>query len=88
MAKGFNKGKAVSMGAQNQQQAKVNINPDDLADVVCEKCEGQTFVQVFLFKSLSAVMSPTGKKTMVPMQAFKCDECNHISKDFLPQPAQ
>ena len=56
MAKGFNKGKAVSMGAQNQQQAKVNINPDDLADVVCEKCEGQTFVQVFLFKSLSAVM--------------------------------
>ena len=70
------------------QQAQLNINPDDLTDVLCEKCDNQTFSQVFLFKSLSAVLSPTGKKTMVPMQVFKCDECNHISKEFLPKQNQ
>ena len=67
------------------QQAQLNINPDDLTDVICEECDNQTFVQVFLFKSLSAVLAPTGKKTIVPMQVFKCDECKHINKEFLPK---
>jgi DNA-directed RNA polymerase subunit RPC12/RpoP len=61
----------------------VNINPGDLEDVVCEKCGSQTFSQVFLFKKLSAVLSPNGKDTFVPMQTYKCTECGHINKEFL-----
>ena len=67
------------------QGAQLNINPDDLVDILCEKCGCQTFQQVYLFKSLSAVLSPSGKKTIVPMQVFKCDDCGHINKDFLPK---
>ena len=42
----------------------------------------------FLFKHLSAVMSPNGKDTMIPLQVFKCDECNHINEKFLPKSAK
>ena len=79
MAKEFKMGPGAG-----PQQAQLNINPDDLVDVLCEKCDNQTFIQVYLFKSLSAVLSPSGKKTIVPMQVFKCDDCGHINEDFLP----
>jgi hypothetical protein len=93
MAKNYNKGKVIGMDRKpglnmNQKQAQqqnININPDDLVDVVCDKCGCQTFSQVFLFKKLSAVLSPTGKDTMVPLQTYKCTDCGHINKDFLPK---
>jgi RNase P subunit RPR2 len=75
-------GKEINM---NQQQTNVNVNPDDLEDVLCEKCEGQIFEPAFLFKKLSAILSPNGQEMMIPMQVFKCKECGHINKDFLPK---
>ena len=74
-------GKEIKM---NQSQQQVNINPDDLVDVVCNECGGQTFVQAFLFKKLSAVLSPNGKESMIPLQIFKCDSCGHINDEFIP----
>ena len=68
----------------NQHQQQININPEDLVDVTCDKCGNQTFVQAFLFKKLSAVLSPNGKDSMIPLQVFKCDECGHINSDFIP----
>ena len=40
-------GKEINMNA-----GKVNINPNDLEDIVCEKCESQMFEPIFLFKKL------------------------------------
>ena len=96
MAKNYNKGKVIGMDRKSglnmnhptQQAAKnanVQINPDDLEDIVCEKCGCQTFSQVFLFKKLSAVLAPTGRDTMVPLQTYKCTDCGHINKEFLPK---
>jgi uncharacterized Zn finger protein len=51
--------------------------------VLCDKCGCQTFQPVFLFKKLSAVLSPNGKDTFVPMQTYKCTDCGHINKEFL-----
>ena len=67
------------------QNPQVNINPDDLVDVVCEHCGNQTFTMAFLFKKISAVLSPNGKESMIPLQIYKCDECGHINKEFLPK---
>ena len=67
------------------QNPQVKINPEDLTDVVCEKCENQTFTMAFLFKKISAILSPNGKESMIPLQVYKCDECGHINKEFLPK---
>jgi len=75
--------KTINMN-QNQQQ-NININPNDLEDVLCEECGEQTFEPAFLFKKLSAVMSPTGKDTLIPLQVYKCTHCGHINKGFLPK---
>jgi len=75
--------KEYSLNPQREEKG-LKINPNDLTDVCCEKCGNQTFTQAFLFKKISAVMSPNGKASMIPLQIFKCDECGHINKDFIP----
>ncbi len=69
----------------NEGQAQVQINPSDLTDVLCEKCECQTFEPAFLFKKLSAILSPTGKDTLVPLQVYRCTKCGNINEGFLPK---
>jgi hypothetical protein len=75
--------KEINLNAN--RQPGLNINPNDLEDMVCSKCECQTFEPVFLFKKLSAVMSPTGKETLIPLQVYRCTECGHIEEGFLPK---
>jgi DNA-directed RNA polymerase subunit RPC12/RpoP len=65
--------------------SKVQINPNDLEDVVCDKCGSQCFEPTFLFKRLSAVLSPTGQETMVPLQIYRCADCGHINDIFMPK---
>ena len=33
---------------------------------------------------MSALLSPHGKETMIPMQVFACAKCGHINDAFLP----
>jgi len=51
---------------------------------VCEQCNNDQFVMHYLIKRFSALMSPTGREMIVPMQVFSCTKCNHINDEFLP----
>ena len=33
-------------------------------------------------KRVSAIMSPTGKEQIAPVPSFRCDDCDHINKEF------
>jgi DNA-directed RNA polymerase subunit RPC12/RpoP len=74
-------GKQINMG----QQQQVAISPEDLTDVTCSECGHQVFTQVYLFKKISAILSPTGQESMIPLPTYKCDNCGHIDKVFLPK---
>ena len=67
---------------------QVNINPNDLEDIVCDKCGSQCFQPVFLFKKLSAILSPTGNENIIPLQIYRCADCGHINDMFLPKEAE
>jgi len=66
---------------------KVNMNVDmNLAtDIKCDVCEGLAFRSCFLIKKISAVMSPTGQETIVPVETFACNSCGHINQLFMPR---
>ena len=36
-----------------------------------------------MLKKLSPLISPTGQEAMIPVQAFACEKCSHINKEFL-----
>ena len=60
-------GKEINMNP-SQGQAQVSIKPSDLTDVMCDKCDNQTFAPAFMFKKISAILSPTGKESLIPLQ--------------------
>ncbi len=61
----------------------INIDIKNIDNIKCEKCENETFEPTFVIKYISALMSPTGKETLVPIQLFKCSKCDHINEKFL-----
>ena len=69
----------------NEQQQQMNIDFSQTTAEVCEKCENDTFVQVYRMRKLSALLSPTGQPTMIPLQVFACAKCGHINKGFQPK---
>ncbi len=70
---------------RNQKGLNMNVNLDQCSDVVCASCGNVTFRQVVMFKKLSAVYSPTGKESLIPLQVFECSECGHVNDEFIPK---
>ena len=52
------------------------------SNIVCEKCQNSTFKQTLMLSKLSALVSPNGQETIVPMQVFACEKCGHVNKEF------
>ena len=69
----------------NPQQPQMNIDFNQTTAHVCEKCENDTFIQVFMMRRLSALLSPAGQESMIPIQAFACAKCGHVNPGFLPK---
>jgi hypothetical protein len=69
----------------NNEQPQMNIDFSQTTAEICEKCENDTFQQVFQMRKLSALLSPTGQESMIPIQVFACAKCGHINKGFLPK---
>ena len=67
------------------QQPQLNIDLSQTTEEVCEACENPTFIQVYKMRKLSALLSPAGQETMIPMQIFACVKCGSINKAFLPK---
>ena len=66
----------------NNQQPQMNVDFSQTTAEVCEACENDTFIPSFKIRKLSALLSPHGKETMIPMQVFACAKCGHINKEF------
>ena len=69
----------------NGQQPQMNIDFSQTTAEICEKCENDTFQQVYQMRKLSALLSPTGTEAMIPIQIFACAKCGHVNKGFLPK---
>ena len=67
-------------GKDGQTQQTVDISQTN--PVKCEKCENQTFKQTMLLRKLSALVSPNGQETLIPVAAFACEKCGHVNSEF------
>ena len=68
-------------GKDGQTQQTVDISQTN--PVKCEKCENQTFKQTMLLRKLSALVSPSGQETLIPVAAFACEKCGNVNSEFL-----
>ena len=59
-----------------------NVDLSKATTMRCESCEGATFKQSLMLHKMSALISPTGQETIIPMQVFACEKCGHVNKEF------
>ena len=69
----------------NQEQVQMKVDLSQTTAVFCESCKNDIFIPAFKMRKMSALLSPHGKETMIPMQVFACAKCGHINDDFLPK---
>tara|TARA_Y100000389_G_C17380216_1_gene473940 strand:+ start:86 stop:331 length:246 start_codon:yes stop_codon:yes gene_type:complete len=54
------------------------------ADTIqCDECGNASFIPAFFLKKISALMSPTGKEAIVPIQVYSCGNCGVVPQKML-----
>ena len=69
------------MDQQQEMETNINISLKDTQEFACE-CGNDVFLPVFKFRVISALISPTGKESMIPVQQFQCTSCGNIPSKF------
>ena len=57
---------------------KPQIDLEDAETMVCQNCGNKIFIQGYVIKRISAIVSPTGKEMIAPVQVFNCGNCGEI----------
>ena len=63
-------------------QPQQTIDMSQTTSISCEKCENSTFKQTLLIRKLSALVSPNGQETVIPVAVFACEKCGHVNSEF------
>ena len=59
-------------------QAQVKIDLSDADTMKCQKCGNSIFIQGYVIKRISAIVSPTGEEVIAPIQVFNCGNCGEM----------
>ena len=59
-------------------QQQVQIDLSDADTMKCQKCENSIFIQGYVIKRISAILSPTGEEVIAPIQVFNCGNCGEM----------
>ena len=76
------------MSQLEREQPGLQIDISKTDTIVCDECGNASFIQAFFLKKVSALVSPTGKEAIVPIQVFSCGNCGAIPKNMIDQAAQ
>ena len=59
-------------------KAQVQVDLTDAETMTCVKCDNKIFIQGYVIKKISAIMSPTGQEVIAPIQVFNCGNCGEM----------
>ena len=59
-----------------KQQVKIDLSDADT--MKWQKCGNSIFIQGYVIKRISAIVSPTGEEVIAPIQVFNCGNCGEM----------
>ena len=63
-------------------QRQMNVDMSQTSEMKCDECGNNTFKQTMMLRKMSAIISPTGQETIIPMAVFACEKCGHVNEEF------
>ena len=61
-----------------QPKKQVQFDLKDAETMKCANCGNKIFIQGYVVKKISAIMSPTGQEVIAPVQVFNCGSCGEL----------
>mgnify|MGYP001192408498 CR=1 FL=1 len=65
------------------QQAQVQVDLNQAETLKCKGCNNYVFIQAYILKRLSAIVSPTGEEALIPVQVYSCGNCGEVPSQLL-----
>ena len=62
---------------------QMELDMSKVDTIQCEDCGNASFIPAFFLKKISALMSPTGKEAIVPIQVYSCGNCGVVPQKML-----
>ena len=60
----------------------VKVDLSDADTMKCQSCENPIFIQGYIIKKISAIVSPNGKETIIPVGVFAYETCGNVNEEF------
>ena len=76
----------INTGQPTTAQAPLDISLTGA--VTCEVCGCGAFQEAVILRSVSGLLSGTGKPGFMPVTTFVCSEAGHVNQQFLPKQLQ
>ena len=67
------------------QQAQVKVDLKEAQTIRCKSCDNYLWIQAFVLKKISPLVSPSGQEGLVPVQVFSCGNCGQVAEGFLDE---
>jgi Zn finger protein HypA/HybF involved in hydrogenase expression len=64
-------------------KANVQLDLNEADTITCKECGNASFIESYFLKRISALVSPTGKEAIVPIQVFACGNCGSIPQKMI-----
>ena len=68
---------------KNPNTAQVRVDLKDAETIKCKSCNNYLFINSFILKRLSALVSPNGQEALIPVQVYSCGNCGEVAEGFL-----
>ena len=59
-------------------KAPVKLDLAQAETIKCDECENVLFIQSFMMKKVSALMSPSGKEELLQIPIMSCGNCGAV----------
>ncbi len=66
-----------------KQGTQVKVDLKDAETIRCKECNNYLWIQSFVLKKLSALVSPNGQEALIPVQVYSCGNCGKIAEGML-----
>ncbi len=66
-----------------KQGTQVKVDLKQAETIKCTDCENYLFITSYILKKLSALVSPNGQESLIPVQVYSCGNCGKVAEGFL-----
>lgn len=66
-----------------QKQQTVDLAKADT--MKCDDCGNYLFINSYVIKRISAIMSPNGQEGLVPVQVYSCGNCGKVPSTLMKE---